>query len=648
MELGDKSPEMPGDNLVATTKDMSGCEYGAGRDVGSKGAKRRVKDGNMEVMTGAPREATNDGAATRTVTVKKDVNDATKKMESKSKFTSGNPCFAKVKGYCAYPAKVVERSEKVKKEKYFVKFYGTEENALLDPNTMWPVTEETIKRFVTPGTLKRWKFKQGFEEMMKYHGLLIGDSEDNVAVETNEEGEADTDADDEFRFEIDDLSVSYSKSSFPKVPIEAIDDDMDSDEDFTFDIGEKAVPHRKPNEENKIDEDIEIATSEERTASVAEKSAASDEVVELVDVVEDGNEQPVSNKASKKNQVVKKAKKNSKSNNAAAKKRGKTLREDESDLNRLFAEKISVNDDGSFTCKDCPDFATVVRLLARTHAKTCGTVKKKVGRTAKRRPCTVCGTVCEGKKGLNEHFRVNHSTVKYTCSTCFRKFERRKNYLGHLKIHDEQNKIRCPKCPKTFLFKSYLKRHMKRTHADTQVAEHQDTEEDKEEEERHDAAQSGDGYSWQFQAVVGDAADSANYIVDSIDASLIVDGEYITGDIEITVETGSGSGGLDDMNETEAVIEEVDNHGEHEKTALLSCQKCGESGFRNTWYLNRHTQRMHNLPIKCEICQCVFVDKYWYIKHSSSCVYVCSHAQCNFFTKKKERLDNHMKKHMGI
>ena len=686
--------EMFGDVLVAdeeigkSTNEAPEDEYQTGGVCSSSnGGKRGSNPGEVEAFTGGRKTgdlkaATGEnGADNKTANGVMDVKDTTIKMDKKNKFTAGAPCFAKVKGYCAYPAKVLERSKNVKKEKYSVKFYGTDENAVLDPSSMWPVTEETIGRFVTPGTLKRWRFKPGYEEMMRSHGLLVGDSEKDCGVnKEKDEEEEKVNSDDEYSFDVAAHAVSYNKSSFFKALVKDIDEDIDSesDDDINFGIGKKTGPLRKLTMETEAGENLENKQEEEYVGpvkeSAAEKSTASDAEEDLVTVVvgEELNEpvdptfheksmilETVGRKGRKNTESSKKAKKSSKQKKAITKKRGKTLKEDEADLNRIFAEKININEDGSFSCKDCPDFATVFRLLARTHAKTCGTVKKKVGRKVKNRPCTVCGIVCEGKKGLARHFQENHGTVKYTCSTCFRKFEKRKYYLGHLKIHEEQNKIRCPYCPKTFLFKSYLKRHLKRTHTPAVTVAEGQSGQEVDAEDRQEGVQSGDNILSQYQLVIGDAADAANYIVDA-DSTLILDGVFVTGNIEITVETETGgsssTGDLEIMNQAEDVIEETDNGNDpieeggevlavEDKKALLSCQHCGEKGFRNVWFLNRHIKRMHDVPITCEICQCVFIDKYWYIKHSSSCHFICPHPQCNFFTKRKGRLDSHLKKH---
>ena len=90
--------------------------------------------------------------------------------------------------------------------------------------------------------------------------------------------------------------------------------------------------------------------------------------------------------------------------------------------------------------------------------------------------------------------------------------------------------------------------------------------------------------------------------------------------------------------------DEVDAGGS-QKPSLVSCPHCDQSGFKDNWFLGRHIQRMHHVPIKCEICQSVFVDKFWYFIHSRSCFFVCPREGCNFHDKRKARLDSHIKRH---
>ena len=62
--------------------------------------------------------------------------------------------------------------------------------------------------------------------------------------------------------------------------------------------------------------------------------------------------------------------------------------------------------------------------------------------------------------------------------------------------------------------------------------------------------------------------------------------------------------------------------------------------------MRRHVERMHFGPIKCKICQTIFGDKYWYLRHSKDCYYFCSVDGCTFHDKRKSRLDGHMRMHL--
>ena len=218
-------------------------------------------------------------------------------------------------------------------------------------------------------------------------------------------------------------------------------------------------------------EEVEVpAVSEENDVIEGEELLRQDETdgeVIVSDVL--GNKkkgkaaQPTKNSAKPIKKATKPAKK-SKVMKAALKKKGKTLREDEMELNSLFDEKIVVKADNFFYCKDCPGFVTSARLLARTHAQSCGSKKKQTGRRPKRISCPDCGAFCEGKKGLKKHYKVSHVITSYNCSKCVKTFKNRKNYVRHLKIHDDRTAVKCPFCPRTFLKESYMRRHMKRVH----------------------------------------------------------------------------------------------------------------------------------------------------------------------------------------
>ena len=82
-----------------------------------------------------------------------------------------------------------------------------------------------------------------------------------------------------------------------------------------------------------------------------------------------------------------------------------------------------------------------------------------------------------------------------------------------------------------------------------------------------------------------------------------------------------------------------------QKSGLVKCPHCEEDSFKDAWFLQRHIMRMHLVPIKCEICQTVFIDKYRYGDHSKHCFYFCPKEGCCFQDKRKSRLEGHLRKH---
>lgn len=85
--------------------------------------------------------------------------------------------------------------------------------------------------------------------------------------------------------------------------------------------------------------------------------------------------------------------------------------------------------------------------------------------------------------------------------------------------------------------------------------------------------------------------------------------------------------------------------GDRKKPTVVNCPHCEDSGFKDTWFLKRNIERMHLVPIKCEIGIIVFIDKYCYINHSKNCFYFCPREGCTFHDKRKSRLDGHVRRH---
>jgi len=77
-------------------------------------------------------------------------------------FVAGACAFAKVRGYPAWPAKVVEQRHD---GKYAVIFYGTLETANVQPTDIWPYDTPNTTKFCTEKNLKRPLFMEGMEQM---------------------------------------------------------------------------------------------------------------------------------------------------------------------------------------------------------------------------------------------------------------------------------------------------------------------------------------------------------------------------------------------------------------------------------------------------------------------------------------------------
>ena len=648
---------------------------------------------------------------------------STWRMSGCGDFSVGDGCFARIKGWIPFPAKILEIPLTGRKRSFQVLFYGELKTAKLDEKCIWPITPENIKKYVTASSLRRKGFKARYEEMEADQSELIKKLE-NEEIETGnmyKEG-----------LETDSRPVGLiSKSS---------EDDFGED-DLDFNSIFKN-PHSQARSAKSSDEEsdgehgdgvVACVTGEQGESAVEEEEDRGDNASNDQDTNGEHDENPGDDaqespeEAAREVTAQKKKKKQNKS--VPGKKRmKKTLRENELEVNQAFAEKIILmENDGSFHCKDCPTFVTSVRLLARTHAQTCGSLKKKAGRRPKKLTCPDCGACCGNKKDLARHFQAVHTISTYNCSVCFKKFKSRKNYSKHLKLHDEVSTVsKCAYCPKTFRFKSYLKRHIKRVHVKSLGDAHDIPEENDEVllQVCQKEVKIGGDFFWEYNVLVpGTSQADYGSFFNTLGFSTKEDWDdwmLVSQMMSLSVSAGSdptglemafrvtdsgleeiicvGSGGqkgtvtlVDDVDEEkeiayEGVIEKAlgtneedaakqsevegsdeggaggENCAEAEDGAgaedgarakasgavsrVISCSHCGEAGFQDGWFLRRHVERMHLAPIKCEICQTVFGDKYWYLKHSKNCYFFCSVEGCTFHDKRKSRMEGHMRKHL--
>ena len=80
----------------------------------------------------------------------------------------GDPCFAHVRSFPWWPAKVVKKfvsKSKEKSDKFQVIFYGTGETAQLPLKELAIISPDQVLKFSAPAAMRRKFFKEGMLEM---------------------------------------------------------------------------------------------------------------------------------------------------------------------------------------------------------------------------------------------------------------------------------------------------------------------------------------------------------------------------------------------------------------------------------------------------------------------------------------------------
>ena len=88
---------------------------------------------------------------------------------------TGDPCFAHVRSFPWWPAKVVKKSvsnSKVRKEVFQVLFYGTGETALLPLKELAAISPDAVAKFSTPAAMRRKFFREGLDQMKAEFGWI--------------------------------------------------------------------------------------------------------------------------------------------------------------------------------------------------------------------------------------------------------------------------------------------------------------------------------------------------------------------------------------------------------------------------------------------------------------------------------------------
>ena len=501
----------------------------------------------------------------------------------------GDPCFAKVKGWIPYPAKIVGRKENKNNKKrtmFSVLFYQTKETGEIRSENVWSVTPETVRKFVNPKSLLRKNFKLAVCEMEEHHKISIGDTNENGdkvelgndliidnALRMSEEGSDTRESSEKVPEQVQNLLVGNTMDMVMEMSEHLSecdrekdfqDESDEDDQEFDFDdifrgpvkrylvenksevkeqenlVQEEVLNTGNEMEETAIEDEQDHSTldtvrswvCDECGASFVDKKVFMNHVFDHVlnkaavaakeanavknNIGANSDSQSKSGPEASKQSAAKlsdeppSTKKQIKANKGKKTKgkvsgiisKGKTLRESEMEVNEAFADKIVVKEDNTFHCRFCPLFVTSVKLLAKSHAQSCDTKKKK-GRLAKRIQCNECGETFTGKKNLVKHTRESHSMPSYQCSTCMKKFKYRVYYMRHLKIHDRQPSVSCPYCSQKFRFESYKLRHIDRVHRMKLSSPQNEQENDGGEvmiEVRDEEKRLGENFFWKYEA----------------------------------------------------------------------------------------------------------------------------------------------------
>ena len=95
----------------------------------------------------------------------------------KEELNEGDLCFAHVRSFPWWPARISSKSLKKSKKGdqliFSVIFFGTEETAILPEKELLGVCVESIRRCVTKGSLRRKFYKEAYDELIRRRDLLL-------------------------------------------------------------------------------------------------------------------------------------------------------------------------------------------------------------------------------------------------------------------------------------------------------------------------------------------------------------------------------------------------------------------------------------------------------------------------------------------
>jgi len=157
----------------------------------------------------------------------------------KKVFDEGNLVFAKVRGYPAWPARVMAV---ISSGKYSVFFYGTYEVGNIKPEQMWPYNKTNLDKFGPPNKHKKW-YSEGLYQIentpeIAFHHCNVGAVDDD---HINVDGE----------YVVEKSSESSS--------IEAISmNELKEDDDWIDHVQDKQKEHANYLNEGNVDASVEF------------------------------------------------------------------------------------------------------------------------------------------------------------------------------------------------------------------------------------------------------------------------------------------------------------------------------------------------------------------------------------------------------
>ena len=172
----------------------------------------------------------------------------------------GDPCFAKVKGWIPYPARITAIKNSGKKLKFKVLFYETDETNEVASDCVWPVTPDTVKKLVTPKTLKRKYFLPAFDQLRKFHKIEIpfkDDSEQEIGSDKKvdkeiakcpfgEESDSEQEIESDKGVEKEIAKCTIGEESQPNEIVDILPEHLSSDDEFDLDFYNLKMTVKKP------------------------------------------------------------------------------------------------------------------------------------------------------------------------------------------------------------------------------------------------------------------------------------------------------------------------------------------------------------------------------------------------------------------